>query len=459
MTDPDALAAFVDALADIPVLLDPTLVKQRSQDQFWYSPVLKRQLNDMTADVVVCPRTRDEVARTMAAAWQFGINITPRGGGTGNYGQAVPLRGGAVLDLTRLDRIVWVRDGMMRIEAGAKLIDLERILRERGWELRMFPSTKRTATIGGFVAGGSGGIGSITWGGLREAGNVIAAQVITAEATPRVLELRGAETGLISHAYGTTGIVTELELPLAPAMQWRDVVVAFPDFMQAARFCLVLAACPGIDLKLVTTIDSTIVPSFKGLRELVAIGESLALLMVAPSGMTALAEIVRAHGGQTVLDADTLKSETTSASVPLYEFTWNHTTLQMLKQDRTVTYLQSLFPAADPLALVDRMRRLFGDELPMHLEFLRVGGALTCVGLQIVRFTTEERLAEIIRIHEQNGVSIANPHVYTIEDGSRHKRLPVNQLGFKHEVDPLGILNPGKMRDYVPVQVMAASAE
>ncbi|MGI4747257.1 MAG: FAD-binding oxidoreductase [Janthinobacterium lividum] len=459
MTDPDALAAFVEALADIPVLLDPTLVKQRSRDFFWYSPVLKRQLNDMTADVVVCPRTRDEVAHTMAAAWQFGINITPRGGGTGNYGQAVPLRGGAVLDLTRLDRIVWVRDGMMRVEAGAKLIDLERVLRERGWELRMFPSTKRTATIGGFVAGGSGGVGSIAWGGLRDAGNVIAAQVITAEATPRVLELCGTETDLINHTYGTTGIVTELELPLAPAMQWRDVVVAFPDFMQAARFCLMLAACPGIDLKLVTTIDSTIVPSFKGLRELVAIGESLALLMVAPSGMVALAELVTAHEGQIVLDADTLKSETTSGLVPLYEFTWNHTTLQMLKQDRTVTYLQSLFPAADPLALVERMRTLFGDELPMHLEFLRVGGALTCAGLQIVRFTTEERLAEIIRIHEQNGVSIANPHVYTIEDGSGHKRLPGNQLGFKHEVDPLGILNPGKMRDYVPMNTIAASAE
>lgn len=459
MTDPDALAAFVDALADIPVLLDPTLVKQRSQDFFWYSPVLKRQLNDMTADVVVCPRTRDEVAQTMAAAWKFGINITPRGGGTGNYGQAVPLRGGAVLDLTRLDRIVWVRDGMIRVEAGARLIDLEKILRERGWELRMFPSTKRTATIGGFVAGGSGGVGSITWGGLRDVGNLIAAQVITAEAMPRVLELRGTETDLINHAYGTTGIITELEFPLAPAMQWRDVVVAFPDFMQAARFCLVLAACPGIDLKLVTTIDSTIVSSFKGLRELVAVGESLALLMVAPSAMVALTELVGTDGGQIVLDADTLKSETVAGSMPLYEFTWNHTTLQMLKQDRTVTYLQSLFPAPDPLVLVERMRTLFGDELPMHLEFLRVGGVLTCAGLQIVRFTTEERLAEIIRIHEQNGVSIANPHVYTIEDGSWHKRLPGNQLGFKREVDPLGILNPGKMRDYVPVQATAASAE
>jgi FAD/FMN-containing dehydrogenase len=46
-------------------------------------------------------------------------------------------------------------------------------------------------------------------------------------------------------------------------------------------------------------------------------------------------------------------------------------------------------------------------------------------------------------------VFIANPHVVTLEDGSRHKRADADQLGFKHEVDPHGLLNPGKMRTFV----------
>ena len=47
--------------------------------------------------------------------------------------------------------------------------------------------------------------------------------------------------------------------------------------------------------------------------------------------------------------------------------------------------------------------RHFGDEVPAHLEFVRFDGKLTCFGLPLVRFTTEERLDEIIRIHEEMG--------------------------------------------------------
>jgi hypothetical protein len=47
-------------------------------------------------------------------------------------------------------------------------------------------------------------------------------------------------------------------------------------------------------------------------------------------------------------------------------------------------------------------------------------------------------------------VPVANPHVFTVEDGSRHKRVPGDQLAFKAKVDPHGLLNPGKMPSYVP---------
>jgi FAD/FMN-containing dehydrogenase len=117
-----------------------------------------------------------------------------------------------------------------------------------------------------------------------------------------------------------------------------------------------------------------------------------------------------------------------------------------------VTYLQALHPAARLLDSVAEIEALFGDELVPHLEFLRVGGQVTASGLPIVRFTTEERLNAIIAAHRAHGVSIADPHVVTLEDGVGHKQVDADQLGFKRHADPFGLLNPGKMRSFeVPV--------
>jgi hypothetical protein len=119
-----------------------------------------------------------------------------------------------------------------------------------------------------------------------------------------------------------------------------------------------------------------------------------------------------------------------------------------LRHDKTVTYLQCLYPAARTLELVEEMRATFGAEVMMHLEFQNVGGAVTCSALPVLRFSTPERLAEIIAIHEKSGISIANPHAYTLEDGAGHKRVGGSQPGLKAVMDPYALLNPGKMRSY-----------
>src|SRR6185295_3128661 len=112
----------------------------------------------------------------------------------------------------------------------------------------------RTATLGGFICGGSGGVGSITWGGLRDRGNVLGARVLTMEASPRALELRGDDVRRVIHAYGTTGIVTEVEIALAAAPLWIDAAVAFADFAAAARFAYALACQDALLKKLVSVL-------------------------------------------------------------------------------------------------------------------------------------------------------------------------------------------------------------
>ena len=65
-------------------------------------------------------------------------------------------------------------------------------------------------------------------------------------------------------------------------------------------------------------------------------------------------------------------------------------------------------------------------------------------GLSLVKFTSEERLDEIVRDHEAMGAMIFNPHRYTLEEGGRQS-VDDRQLAFKREADPKGLLNPGKM--------------
>ena len=84
----------------------------------------------------------------------------------------------------------------------------------------------------------------------------------------------------------------------------------------------------------------------------------------------------------------------------------------------------------------------------MHLEYVRSQGRIVPAALQLVRYTTPDRLADIIRYHEEKGAFIANPHTYLLEDGGR-KTIDENQLKFKEQVDPYGLLNPGKMRGWM----------
>ena len=214
--------AIMKELSGIAVEDNPAIVKQKSRDFYWYSPVLKAQLEHVTGDLVVTPKSVDEVVRTLKVAFAHGVPVTTRGAGTGNYGQAMPLSGGIVLNMLEMNKIKEIHPGRVIAEPGIIIAELDRQTKAHsGQELRFHPSTKQSATIGGFIAGGSGGVGSITWGGLRDIGNILRLRVVTMEAEPRILDLTGWDLQKVSHAYGTNGIIVEVEMPLAPAYDWE----------------------------------------------------------------------------------------------------------------------------------------------------------------------------------------------------------------------------------------------
>ena len=437
--------AIARTLYPIETILAPDQVARLSKDYYYFSPILASQLADKVGNLVVRPRTESEVLEVARVCVSAKLPLTIRGSGTGNYGQAIPLAGGVILDMSAMSAVKWVKPGCACAEAGAKLAAIDRATRLQGWEIRMAPSTYRTATIGGFVGGGSGGIGSVLYGQLADRGNIQAVRVVTMEEAPQVIELRGDDVQRVTHAYGTNGIITELEIPLGPTYPWAEGIVTFEDFISAAHFGQRLGDADGIIAKLIS-IHAWPIPSyFLALSEYLPAGKAAALLVFSEADAEALAALVAECGGQTTYQKD---SQAAGKGAAIGEFTWNHTTLHARNADSNWTYLQTVFPYDPELRLVQHMHEHFGDEVVMHLEYIRVQGKVLPAALQLVRYSTATRLNEIIRYHEDKGAFIANPHTYLLEDGGR-KIVNEAQLGFKETVDPYGLLNPGKMRGWL----------
>jgi FAD/FMN-containing dehydrogenase len=438
------IAGAKAALAHLDLDDNPVSVRAKSRDFFWYSPVLKARLDHVQADFAVAPRSEAEVAEVLAACFRFDVPVTTRGAGTGNYGQAMPLAGGCILHLKHMDKVREVHPGRVVVEPGCLLKDLDAALAPSSQEIRMFSSTWATATVGGFIAGGSGGVGSVRWGSLRDLGNILRLRVLTMEAEQRALEFTGEEIHRVSHAYGTNGIITEVELPTAPLYDWVHLLVQAEDFADAARFAYELAAQDGLLIKLATVFEPPVGQDyFQRVSPHLAAGATLMAFMVAPHAMGAFETFLARWPGMEVIHRSDAPTWPKDPGL-VFEYGWNHTTLRALKVDPTITYLQCAFGTERPLELVAEARARFSPEVLHHLEVTRQNGRVALGGLSLVRFTTEARLDRIVAEHEAMGVQVFNPHRYTLEEGGR-QRVDDVQLAFKREADPKGLLNPGKM--------------
>lgn len=439
------VAAAKAALAHIEMDETPATIRAKSRDFFWYSPCLKGWLDHLEADFVVNPASEDEVIEVLKTCYAHDVPVTVRGSGTGNYGQAMPLAGGCVMHMKNMAAVKEIHPGRVIVEPGCIIKDLDAETRAHsGQEIRMMPSTANTATIGGFIAGGSGGVGSVKWGALRDLGNIIRLRVVTMEAEPRVLEFRGEELARVSHAYGTNGIITELELPLAPAYDWVDVFVAFDAFPAAAQYAADLANEDGILLKLASVYEApTAFEYFQRVKPHVTETDHLVGLMVAPHAMDAfLTFTARRPQARVIYRSD--DTDWPRHPGPIFEFGWNHTTLRALRVKPEITYLQVRYSFPHHLELVEKVRETFGAEVLQHLEVMRKNGKVMFAGLPLVTYTSDARLEEIVKMHEDMGCMIFNPHRYTLEEGGR-QTVDDRQLAFKREADPKGLLNPGKM--------------
>jgi FAD/FMN-containing dehydrogenase len=444
---PQDLEALTACLASPDrVLTQPQTVQRLSRDFYWYSPVLKKLLDDKTAEAVVQPISTEEVVAVLRTCYQRKIPVTARGAGTGNYGQAIPLHGGVVLDLALMDAIHEITpEGVAITGPGTRLGALEVAARSTGWELRCYPSTLAKASVGGFLGGGSGGIGSVAHGGLRDFETVRAIEVVTMEPEPRIVHHEGDAVHDVLHAWGTNGIITKIWLALTPAVEWSQAIVTFPTFDQAFTFSEQIATSDAWQKRLVTTFEWPIPAAFTPIAQHLLAGQATIFFMIATGQLEALQAAAEAAGGQVTLTNPYTGPKTQPL---LSDYTWNHTTLWYMKLDPTFTYLQCGFSPTDVRSQFAQLKARYGDDFLFHIEFMKQASGIVVPGsIPVVRFTTEERLNDMIDFCRSIGVFVANPHSNNVEGGGRYREDNV-QLLTKYKYDPLGLLNPGKMATF-----------
>jgi FAD/FMN-containing dehydrogenase len=443
MTPQALIEQFRRDIGGVSSTVDERQIRQKSHDFHWYSPILTPQLQNCLAEVVVAPRSEADIATIVTAAVRHRVPLTLRGGGTGNYGQSVPLKGGALVDMTGFNKVLAVEPGRIRVQSGIVIGAALEAALASGQQLMMYPSTMRSATIGGYLGGGFAGIGSVRHGIIRDSGMIQALKIMTIEETPRILTLAGDDVGFVFHSWGTTGIMLEAELKLVPAETWIDCIATFPSYGDVIGFGNA-AFASDLDVFLLSAVERRFAPYYKRLSQYFDGTRDAMFAMVKASDVDRYFALAAAHNGQRAMAVSPEQSAAANLR-RIHETAFNHTTLMALQVDRGWTYLQVVMPNPFEPALVEAQMRRFGDEVLMHHEYTKEKGRCRIGGLPLIRYTTEQRLNEIMRSFEADGCVINNPHIFKLEDGGRFDPEG-RKMAFRASVDPLGLLNPGKLR-------------
>jgi glycolate oxidase len=202
-------------------------------------------------DFVALPKTTEEVSRLVQLAFEAGLPIVPRGGGSGLVGGSVPNRGGILVDMRRMDRVesVDLERRTIVVQAGLSWKDTADVAAARGLFLSVAPQFSPASTIGGWYSSGGVGYGSFKYGSARDvvldleivlpSGEIVRTADGTVDLGPTYANLSPAFFG----AEGTLGLITRATLQLLPRPEEvRPLSYSFKDLWSAREVPQGLAA-------------------------------------------------------------------------------------------------------------------------------------------------------------------------------------------------------------------------
>ncbi len=453
MVSRQLLRQLKDILGSDGLLSDPA-------DLVGYAGDAAGGLPEVLPDVVVLPTQTEQISRILTLASAHRVPVYPRGAGTNLSGGVVPLEGGIVLCTVRMDRIRRLDpvDMYAVVEPGVVIEDLNRRAGEHGLLYPPDPGSVATATMGGSVAEGSGGLRGLKYGVTRD--YVLGLEVVLADG--RVVRVGGRTiknvTGydlvrLFVGSEGTLGVITEITVRLIPAPEASATFLAtFDDLGRAGRAVADIVGAGVLPATLEIMDDYTLAC----VEEHAALGlptDAAALLLIEVDGPRETVEIEAATVEEVCARAGA-RSVQRARDRAERDRLWaaRRAALPALARRRPVTILEDITvprsKVAEMLTFIREIAARYGLEIGtfghagdgnLHPTILvdeiddRVEAA--------VRALVGRALALGGTLSGEHGIGMAKAPFLVEELGREGVALTST---IKRALDPLNILNPGK---------------
>ena len=415
-------------------------------------------------EVVVWVNSTEEVAAVMKLANQFVVPVTPRSAGTSVSDGAIPVLGGIVLNMEKMNKIIEINEDAMYAvaEAGARTIDIQMAAKAKGLLYAGDPCSAESCLIGGNIATNAGGNKAVRYGTTRH--QVYSVEVVTptGEITTLGSRLKKCSTGycleqLIMGSEGTLGIICKATLKLLPLPPYKvDVAAVYDDLDKAVTLVPNLVKA-GLEPTSVEFMDSNFLKSSCEYSEikLPHCDEGVCYLIVSmetfnedevDAKMEKLAEICEESGAIDVLEADervwTVRRNCLESTRSLSKIAQSDDLV--VPVDQIANCIKRLTEEAKKYDFTMFCLAHAGDG---NLHFQHMKGDMSDEAWEQQQHAFHETAYSYVyslggRISGEHGIGAKK--VYAMEKYTDPVELAMMKA-IKKALDPLDILNPGKV--------------
>jgi glycolate oxidase len=419
-------------------------------------------------EIVVFAENTEDVLKILEYAHQNHLPVTTRGAGIGYVGGCVPIMGGIVLSVARMNSVIEInpQDGVAIVQPGVITGNLQKQVRALGWDYPPDPASLKECSLGGNIATNAGGPRCLKYGVTRS--YVLGLEVVLADG--RVMRCGGRLhknktgfdlIGLFVGSEGMLGVVTEITLRLIPKSPSRAMLAAiFPDFASAAQTVQDILQAGHLPSALEITDSFTLAASRK--KHGTAVfppGDGHLIVEIDGRPAAVLAEIeelrqllVKSGAGEIRVAQTEEECEAIWEMRRGFSYALRDTGLIKLNEDIVV-------PRSKLVDLVEFARTLEKQTGIAVACFGHAGDGNIHTNLMVadyedpdVRKHADAALDTLFSWVLENGGAITGEHgVGLAKKPWIRKALGENSFAvhraLKHSLDPHGILNPGKFLD------------